>query len=890
MNSHVRNRRSDRTDSPRIVKTINRDWTFNYSPSPGSNSKWAGVDFDDGKWSAVAIPHTWSTYETTGAVHPFIRDAAETDNLLWWHGWGWYRKRFLIEKAHSGGKVFLEFDGVQKFCRIWLNGAVVGEHAGGFNSFSVDVTDYVKFGEENLLAVEVNNRRDDERRIPPMSAGNWDVYGGIYRDVRLVLTNQVHIPFQGNWQHEGGTFVTTPRVSEESADVRVRTFIRNDAASPVNCRLVTRILDADEGRVAVAESIEMVAPGHILEFDQLFENIENPRIWSPEDPYLYRVISSVFADGELVDEWESPLGFRWFRWDYEKRRLHLNGREVHIHGTNRHQEYPWLGDAMPKWMHESDMRDIKYNLGHNFIRACHYTQDALIYDFCDRRGLLVCEEVPNIKNIQFNDEIQRRNVIEMVRRDRNHPSIIMWSMGNETDCAADGAWALAEDDTRIIHYRKVIGRGENEPHNSDQIDMENLLRCTVREWFTSDDIVGEPVPFNRNGQATGTEEWQHRMARISGGNIRGRIDENIVAWLYADHGADREYRHCPLKHINPKGWVDAWRIPKLMYYLWRANYAPDPMVFVHPYFWRRQYLGQGKDIIVDCNCDVVELFANGESMGMREPNAANFHSVVFENVHIQPGVLEAVARRGNEVVKHSVVMAGEPARLTLTTEQKSIPADRTGVAIVMADIVDAEGNHVYGASNELRWRVEGPAKLVSPPVYRCDSAKRNEMEGVFYIATPIPAVIRSTSEPGTTRVTVESPGLESAELEIESAPPEDDATPGIIEPALSDDGRAGRRINVARIQRDESESVPGEIAIIYEDLNLPIDSREACGKALADIIVASSPDVDRDAPEFSALLDRLAEIAEKANGLLIADDYNFIITEYNRKPARKSEE
>ncbi|NLO02968.1 MAG: glycoside hydrolase family 2 protein, partial [Bacteroidales bacterium] len=214
--------------SVRLVQTINRDWTFNYLPFNEPDSMVMLPSYDDSRWQAVALPHTWSVYETTGEVHPFIYNASERDNPYWWYGWGYYRKRFFIDKSLADKKVFIEFDGVQKYSRVYLNGNFVGDHKGGFTSFYFDVTDHISWDGENLLAVAVSNRRNDSHRIPPMTAGNWNVYGGIYRDVRLVVKNRVHIPFQGSYKHEGGTFVTTPLVTNESADVRVITWVKNE--------------------------------------------------------------------------------------------------------------------------------------------------------------------------------------------------------------------------------------------------------------------------------------------------------------------------------------------------------------------------------------------------------------------------------------------------------------------------------------------------------------------------------------------------------------------------------------------------------------------------------------------------------------------------------------
>jgi len=868
-----------KVEGPRIVKTINRHWTFNYFPQEDAEVGYEAVAFDDSRWPAIAIPHTWSTYETTGEVHPFIRNPSEKDSEYFWNGWGWYRKRFVVSQAEAGRKVFVEFDGVQKYCRVWLNGEPAGEHKGGFSSFSVDVTDRVCFGEDNVLAVAVSNRRNDRYRIPPMTAGNWNVYGGIYRDVRVVIKDRLHIPFQGSARHGGGTFVTTPTVSTSGATVRVRTWVKNEHTEPKDCELTTVIADAQDHIIQVLASARRIEPGVTEEFDQVSEPIAAPRLWSVEHPYVYSVYSELREGDRLTDHTRSPLGFRWFEWNDEEDRLYLNGQRIHIHGTNRHQEYPWLGDAIPKWIHGMDLKDIRFNLGHNFLRTCHYSQDPYVYDLCDRYGLIVCEEVPNIKSIDFSEPVQEQQVREMIRRDRNHPCILFWSMGNETNDAADSRWAVEEDDTRIIHARHVKNdsAGEYANHTHEQMDMENLLRCTVRGW-TNADVKNLEPPYN---QHTGHEEWQHQNARIRGRSQRGRIDMgNGVMWLYADHGADREYKDCPLKHINPKGWVDAYRVPKYMYYLWQANYAEEPMVFVHPHFWRARYAGQTKDIIVDSNCDNVELKTNGISRGVLHPTAENFHTVTFKDVLIEPGVLTAEGTRDGRIVRNSVTMAGEPIQITLTTSHTKIPAGLDSVAIVKADVVDADGVHVYGATHTIRWSVAGPATRVGPAIYESDIEKHEQMDGVMYIDTPVCNLIRSSGTPGAITVRAMASGLAAGSVTIIAEPGGEDALTAVIEPPLP----KGNRTPVARdtaARAPSSRPVPREMKDTLDDWHLQADSVQGYAGQVRRLLVERNPDIDPAGVAFRVIVDVFARHLHNNGGELVADDYNFIVAHYN---------
>ncbi len=711
--------------SGRLSKTINTDWTFNYFPAEELDSGLVKKDVDDSQWPAIALPHTWQTFETTGELHPFIRSAAEGDDPYWWYGWGIYRKRFSIGSNQQEKKVFIELDGVQKYSRVYLNGQFVGDHKGGFTSFYFDLTPFIDWQGENVLTVAVINRRNDKHHIPPMTAGNWNVYGGIYRDVRLVLKNKLHIPYQGSYRHEGGTFITTPQVDEEVAGVKIKTFVKNDFEEEKSFVLISQIIDPSGNVVREIASEYSLRPGQLEGFVQQAQ-VENPELWHPDSPKVYKVISTLAVDGTVQDHYESPLGFRWFHWDYEKDDLYINGQKLNILGTNRHQEYPWLGDAHPKWIARMDMHDIKHNLGHNFMRLTHYPNDKYLYHLADSLGIAMVEEVPNIKDNDFNEEVQEQNVREMIRRDRNHPSILFWSMGNETSDAADSKWAVEEDTTRIIHLRKGEDGGDFVDHTHENLEMEQLLRVTIRGWFDEEDAPEGFTSTPENGQHSSNETWQHQMARVRGGSTRGILGDNCNTWLYEDHGADREYLNCILKHINPKGWVDMYRQPKYIYHLTKAYYTENPTVFIHPDVWREQYVGTYQDVVVDANLDRVELFVNGKSYGVKNPDSLSFNTMTFDSIPVSQGSIKAVGTKNDKSYQHEVHMPGKPSRLTLETEQKQITADRAGIAIVTANILDEKGNPVFDATNTLHWKVEGPGKLVGAGTYESDIMKHEE--------------------------------------------------------------------------------------------------------------------------------------------------------------------
>jgi beta-galactosidase len=870
--SSAQKKQTENQNSHRIEMVINSQWTFNYFPASGADKGYEASVFDDSKWPAVSIPHTWCTFETTGLLHPFIRNASEAENPYWWIGWGWYRKHFIVNREYSGHKIFIEFEGVQKYCKVWVNGKYLGDHKGGYGSFDFDITSFIKPGEDNVLALAVNNKQNDEFKIPPMAAGDFDVYGGIYRNVRIVIKDKLYIPMQGSASHEGGTFVTTPKVSEKEGIVRVQTWVKNDYQEKKSCTLQTSIADSADNIVQIVKTEAEINPGELYRFDQTFKPVKKPHLWADEDPYMYKVISIVMDGKTVADAYTSPLGFRWFTWDYKENLLLVNGRKVLIHGGNRYQEYPWIGGAVPEWITAMDLKDISENLNYNFLRTANYPNDRFVYELTDKLGIITDEGLPNIKDQDFSAEIQEQQLKEMIRRDRNHPSIMFWSMGNETNHAADSKYAAAEDTTRILTARMVTNgsAGLFIKHTDDNLATEILGRSTIRGWYDKDVKDLQPL----DGQQSGTEEHQQNMLKASGRFGK----ENLSTWLYEDYGADREFLNSPLLHVGPEGYVDIYRVPKYAYYFWQANYAKKPMVFIQPHNWRSQYIGQLKDIVVTSNCDKVELFVNGTSKGYKLLDESNFHSVTFNNVPVEAGTITAVATTDEKAIRTEIVMAGRPAKLILTGSHNRIVADRGSLAVIKADIVDSWGNHVYGASNTIKWTVSGPATFVGPAVYESDINRKAQMDGVWFMDMPVSNVIRSTGKPGKITIMLSASGLGSGTLDIEAIESVSDNTV-IVEPVLKDEGR----MTIARMIQNSVrvEDVPREINPAFEEFNLGGSDKAGYEKAIRDYMKKNNPSVDTASIEFKTLADLLSDQLLNSAGHMISDDYNFSVGHYN---------
>jgi hypothetical protein len=461
--------------SRRIEKTINSNWTFNYFPDEEPGKEYEASGYNDLNWPLIGLPHTWSTYETTGDIHPFIKLTSEVNDPYWWKGWGWYRKHFTINEKYAGQKVFIEFEGVQKYCKVWLDGKYLGDHKGGYGSFDFDISGLITPGKENVLAVAVSNRKNGHYRIPPMDVPGFNVYGGIYRDVKIVIKNKLYIPMQGSASHEGGTFITTPSVSAKRATVRIQTWVKNDNEQAKTCMLNTYIIDAANKVVQVIKSKTVINPGQLYEFDQTSKPLKNPHLWSPAAPYLYRVYSEV-TDGEVInDSYSCPFGIRWFRWNYNENALYLNGKKLTISAGSIGQEYPWIGSAVPSWLTETGLKEIAGSLKYNLILTSRYPNDMEVYSILDKNGFIVIEESPSAGNQPYSAEVQEQQMKEMIRRDRNHPCILFWSLGSGTDHPVSSKYALEEDTTRILTAARVSGaKDASVRHSYDKIVVKQL--------------------------------------------------------------------------------------------------------------------------------------------------------------------------------------------------------------------------------------------------------------------------------------------------------------------------------------------------------------------------------------------------------------------------------
>ena len=397
----------------RVVYTINDGWKF----TKGSPFEAQLTGCDDSSWETVNIPHTWNDKDADDETPGFYRGPV------------WYRKQLFIDKSQEGRRAVIYFEGANQEVRFYLNGQFGGEHKGGYTRFCFDITSHLRYGQENLFAIYVNNVYNPN--IPPLSA-DFTFFGGIYRDVYLQFMNPVHIAT--NDYASSGVYIRTPEVSNSAASVEITTLLTNDMPQATEIRVENIICDADGKEVKKTQAEVKLAAGETKTDISKKIKIDSPRLWDIDDPYRYMVYTRILdkRKGTLLDEVVNPLGLRWFKFDSEKG-FFLNGKGRKLIGTARHQDYFQKGNALCDELHVQDVLLLK-EMGGNYLRVSHYPQDPVIMEMCDKLGIVTSVEIPVVNAVTETEEFLHNSVEmakEMVRQDFNRPSVMIWGYMNE---------------------------------------------------------------------------------------------------------------------------------------------------------------------------------------------------------------------------------------------------------------------------------------------------------------------------------------------------------------------------------------------------------------------------------------------------------------------------
>jgi beta-galactosidase len=790
------------------------DWKFHRGDAPGADK----ATFDDVAWRSVDLPHDWSIERVPGSASLFDRNApSRHDGGYLPGGIGWYRKTFSLPAEGRGSRVFVEFEGVYMNSDVWLNGQHLGNHPYGYTSFQYELTPHIKWGQPNMLAVRVNVQQPCSR---------WFSGAGIYRHVWLTQTAPVHV---GHW----GTYVTTPKIDKGAATVRVRTFVANQADRAQAVTLRTTLRNVGGAAVAKQDTSASITADSGYEFDQSFQ-VASPHLWSLTDPYLYRAVSEVLVDGKVVDTYETPFGIRTIEFTKD-RGFFLNGEHTPIYGVCNHHDQGYLGAAAYDRAIERQLEILK-TMGCNAIRTSHNPPAPKLLDLCDRMGFVVMDEAfdewkrnhTKFGYGRFYDQWSERDIRSMLRRDRNHPSIILWSIGNEIleqgdpvqgpkQAARLAAFCREGDPTR------PVTSACNNPGAALKTGFANALDVVGInygiDWY--DRLKDKKTLIASETSSTVSTRGEYNLVQKDGKLvIEPLLHTQVTAYdLYRPPWAIqvelqlKKLKDCPwvagefvwtgfdyIGEPTPFTWpaansyfgiVDLCGFPRDRFYVYQSQWRKTPMVHLLPH-WNWPGL-EGKKIPVWCytSADSVELFLNGKSLGEKrmaeatpqkyviEPARGKKNPVVIESgwlhlewlVPYQAGELKAVAKRDGQVVATDVVAtAGKPARLAVEVDRKQVTASGQDLAYVTVRVLDAEGRLCPEADTLVHFDVSGEGRLAAVgngnPIDH-DDYQANQRKAFHGLCL---AILKAGKTPGTIRLTARADGLEPVSVSVQISP------------------------------------------------------------------------------------------------------------------------
>ncbi len=737
----------------------------------GSAAGAAGKEWDDSGWAGVDLPHDWAVegdFDPSGiAVHGFRQ-----------RGVRWYRRRFQLPETDRGRRIGLEFDGVLTHATVWVNGILVKRHFGGYMGFWADITDIAEFGEkENVVSVRVDATEWE---------GWWYEGAGIYRHVWLTKTPVVHAE---RW----GIFVKPTRTSGGEWQTQIETGVVNDGDKEKRIRVRQRIFDA-AGKVAgEAESETAVGAWATVTVRQAIP-IQGPRLWSVEEPNLYRLETEIREENlkfEISDLKEDKVvtefGYRELRFDAEKG-FFLNDRPVKIHGMCNHQDHAGVGAAVPDALWSYRIRRLKA-IGCNAHRCAHNPPAPEFLDACDRLGILVLDE-----NRRFGvSEDILEDLRGMVMRDRNHPSVFMWSIFNEehlqgTKIGAAMARTMMRavktlDDSRPVtaamnsgflapegvgQVVEVMGINYYQGNYDDYHKLSPGVPIAATEMTAAFSTRGQYAEDAARGYCDAYDRMAPRWGSIARVSWRMVAEREFVMGGFIWTGFDYRGEPSPYKWpcINSQfGVLDTCGFPKDAFYLYRAMWTDEPMVHILPHWnWAGR---EGEEIKVWCysNCEEVELFLNGKGLGVRK--VGRFEPAEWM-VAYQPGALRVEARKGGKAAAVDEVQTTGPAvRLILEADRTGLQADGRDATVVAVKGMDASGRIVPTANNKVRFSVEGPGRIIGvgngdPSCHERDKAgERSLFNGLAQV------ILQSERQSGTMILKGEAEGLGIGEVKIE---------------------------------------------------------------------------------------------------------------------------
>lgn len=727
----------------RLKLSLCQGWEFVRCETAPSEDKVLFLQRPTENWEQVTLPHT-VRIEKEAVQFPF-------------QGICWYRRKLRGEREWLGKRTVLEFGAGMQIADVWVSGTHRIRHFGGYLPFSIDLTEDLQKGEEVEILVRLDNR-DTDLCPPgkPLGGLDFSYFGGLYREAWLHVTHGLHVsdPLRANLKAGGGIFVRTENASFELALLHVKTHVLNESGANLRkCRVVSEIISPEGILIHVEKSIPvLITSGGGHEFVQTLE-LASPSLWHPDHPHLHLLVTRIYVSEAQTDQVETRFGIRHLK---VAKRFFLNGAEFRIMGTNRHQEYPFIGNAVPPNAQKRDARCIK-EAGFNFVRLSHYPQDPSFLDACDELGILVQAAIPGWQQFWENPSFVNQSfqdIRDLVRRDRNHASIVFWEPNlNETGEGEAGEghsdWCRAAHEITHEEYPgdQCLTFGDPYPPKADwDWDVLGLWR----EY--GDFAFGGNESTSRHTRGEGEkamlqQAWNYQWTY---NHLNAKIADpesvyfGCATWVMFDY--NRGYYHKPCQC----GAMDIFRIPKYVYYFYQSQRDPrkeGPMLFIASDWARRQ--GRTK-VVVFSNCDEIELMLNGDVLSKRKPDGGadsdyskKEHSLAtvgdnydrsggnpfdggnvrhlqhppftFFDVPYAEGILEARGFiEGNAVLTEKIGTPGKPFQLRLFADMRGMPLASEGLDAIFVHvcIMDRNGFLVPNADQPVFFDLEGPGELL----------------------------------------------------------------------------------------------------------------------------------------------------------------------------------
>jgi hypothetical protein len=781
----------------RSVLNLNTNWAFLRGDAKAAEA----VHYQDKDWTAVSIPHSMrleKKHNGGGKIY---------------QGIGWYRRYFKMDKSNQSKRITLNFEGVQMNCDVFLNGQKLTTHYGGYLGFVVDITGKVNFDKDNVLAVRVSSENDPQTPPgKPQQGLDFYYYGGIYRNVTLTITNKLYISdaLETNKIAGGGLFVSYPKVNNQKAEINIKTHVINQANTNNTVTLTTSIRNKQGEEVAKTNSKESFSGEK--EFTQNLVVLK-PKLWHPDHPYLYQLVSQIYNGKELSDVKITPIGIRTISFKSptgEPDGFYINGKKLYLRGANRHQSYQYIGDAASNSMQYRDALQIKKG-GFNSVRASHYPQSPAFLDACDKIGLLVIECQPSWQFFNKDSvfvERTRQNVREMIRRDRNRPSVFLWETSLNESPTPD-FWA--KEIVQIAHQEMpndqmftaddFFAKGRKfydvsyKVINEDGTDPMPNMPSLTREW--GDTWMADPAKENGlRASRIYTEKGLLAQCFLRQNALNGSmLEEEGAYWDHAKLDANKRIGGYFLWSYNDytrgtdtitafSGVVDMDRYEKFGYYQLQAmqdarNPVYGPMVYVASYNNRPDL---DTTITVFSNCDKVRLYRNNKFLKeiSRVENAKSAPFVAakggspyysFKTGVFQTGELKAEGIIDGKIAcTHIVKTPGKVDHLEIEMADRGVKpvADGSDIVPFYIKVCDKNGTVISNSepleSYKINVEVSGNGTLVGANVPRIRVASQDTEGGIGY------GIVRTTNQAGEIMVTASSLGLKSTKAIIKTLP------------------------------------------------------------------------------------------------------------------------